>query len=168
MISNRAKDGFSNEKDFVKKLNSDKNHRYWKILNLNDNKDLFFVKVEGKKFCKTTKENILPKDIILIYPINPQIAAILAIVIAIETEKKSKKKKKPKPKPKHQRHHIPMIVIMLSTHNTYNTHFRIKHKHKKHATNITGRDHGRFLQTYSRSSRCISKTIPSTYNIHDK
>ena len=69
MISNRAKDGFSNEKDFVKKLNSDKNHRYWKILNLNDNKDLFFVKVEGKKFCKTTKENILPKSLTSLIPI---------------------------------------------------------------------------------------------------
>ncbi len=70
MISNRAKDGFSNEKDFVKKLNSNKNHRFWKILNLNDNKDLFFVKVEGKKFCKTTKENILPKSDVFIAKIN--------------------------------------------------------------------------------------------------
>ena len=46
---NRAKDGFSNERDFVKKLNSNKKHRFWKILNLTQNKDLFFVKVEGKK-----------------------------------------------------------------------------------------------------------------------
>ena len=61
MISNRAKDGFSNEKDFVKKLNSDKNHRYWKILNLNDNKDLFFVKVEGKKFCKNDQRKYFTK-----------------------------------------------------------------------------------------------------------
>ena len=67
---NRAKDGFSNERDFVKKLNSNKNHRFWKILNLNDNKDLFFVKVEGKKFCKTTKENILPKSDVFIAKIN--------------------------------------------------------------------------------------------------
>ena len=67
---NIAKDGFSNEKDFVKKLNSNKNHRFWKILNLNDNKDLFFVKAEGKKFCKTTKENILPKSDVFIAKIN--------------------------------------------------------------------------------------------------
>ena len=68
--TNRALEGFSNEKDFVKKLNSNKNHRFWKILNLNDNKDLFFVKVEGKKFCKTTKENILQKSDVFIAKIN--------------------------------------------------------------------------------------------------
>ena len=48
------------------------NHRYWKILNLNDNKDLFFVKVEGKKFCKSTKENILPKSDVFIAKMNNQ------------------------------------------------------------------------------------------------
>ena len=32
LIMIQINDGFSNEKDFVKKLNSDKNHRYWKIL----------------------------------------------------------------------------------------------------------------------------------------
>ena len=70
MISNRAKDGFSNERDFVKKLNSNKKHRFWKILNFTQNKDLFFVKVEGRKLCKTTKENILPKSDVFIAKIN--------------------------------------------------------------------------------------------------
>ena len=55
--ANRAKDGFSNERDFVKKLNSNKKHRFWKIINLGDNKDLYCVKVEGRKLCKTTNEN---------------------------------------------------------------------------------------------------------------
>ena len=67
---NRAKDGFSNEKDFVKKLNSNKNHRYWKILNLTQNKDLFFVKVEGKKLCKTTNKSISPKTDVYVSKIN--------------------------------------------------------------------------------------------------
>ena len=70
MISNRAKDGFSNERDFVKKLNSNKKHRFWKILNLTQNKDLFFVKVEGRKLCKTTNEKILPKSDVYIAKIN--------------------------------------------------------------------------------------------------
>ena len=67
---NRAKEGFSNERDFVKKLNSNKKHRFWKILNFTQNKDLFFVKVEGRKLCKTTKENILPKSDVFIAKIN--------------------------------------------------------------------------------------------------
>ena len=67
---NRAKDGFSNERDFVKKLNSNKKHRFWKILNLTQSKDLFFVKVEGKKLCKTTNKNISPKSDVYIVKIN--------------------------------------------------------------------------------------------------
>ena len=67
---NRAKDGFSNERDFVKKLNSNKKHRFWKILNLTQSKDLFFVKVEGRKLCKTTNEKILPKSDVYIAKIN--------------------------------------------------------------------------------------------------
>jgi len=70
MTSNRARDGFLNERDFVKKLNSNKKHRFWKILNLGDNKDLYCVKVEGRKLCKTTNEKILPKADVYIAKIN--------------------------------------------------------------------------------------------------
>lgn len=58
MISNRAIDGFKNEEEFVKKLNSNKNHEFWKILNLTNNKKLFFVRIVGSKLSKLTNKKI--------------------------------------------------------------------------------------------------------------
>lgn len=62
MKNNRAIDGFENEKDFVKTLNKNKSHPYWNTLNLKHNKNHFFIRVEGKKLSKLTKEKILPKS----------------------------------------------------------------------------------------------------------
>ena len=58
MISNRALDGFKNEEEFVKKLNSDKKHQFWKTINLTDNHKLYFVRVVGSKLSKLTNKKI--------------------------------------------------------------------------------------------------------------
>ena len=58
MISNRALDGFRNEEEFVKKLNSDKKHKFWKTINLTDNYKLYFVRVVGSKLSKLTNKKI--------------------------------------------------------------------------------------------------------------
>lgn len=62
MKNNRAIDGFENEKDFVTKLNKNKKHFYWKIINQTDNSNLYFIRVDGLKYSKLTKEKILPKS----------------------------------------------------------------------------------------------------------
>lgn len=58
MILNRALDGFRNEEEFVKKLNSNKEHEFWKKLNLTNNKNLFFVRIVGNKLSKLTNKKI--------------------------------------------------------------------------------------------------------------
>ena len=67
---NRANDGFKNEKDFIKKLNMNKNHKYWKSFELKDKSKYYFIKVEGRKLCKSTNEAILPKSDVYICKIN--------------------------------------------------------------------------------------------------
>lgn len=63
MKNNKAFEGFKNEKDFVINLNKNKNHKFWSTLGLNDNnKNLFFIKIEGKKTCILTNEKVLPKS----------------------------------------------------------------------------------------------------------
>ena len=37
MTLNRALDGFKHEDEFVKKLNSNKSHQFWKTINLANN-----------------------------------------------------------------------------------------------------------------------------------
>ena len=56
MISNRALDGFRNEEEFVKKLNSNKKHQFWKTINLTENHNLYFVRVVGSKLSKLTNK----------------------------------------------------------------------------------------------------------------
>ena len=58
MTSNRALDGFKNEDEFVKKLNSNKEHPFWKTINLTDNQKLYFVRVVGSKLSKLTNKKI--------------------------------------------------------------------------------------------------------------
>ncbi len=67
---NRATDGFKNEKDFIIKLNMNKNHKYWKSFELKDKSKYYFIKVEGRKLCKSTNETILPKSDVYICKIN--------------------------------------------------------------------------------------------------
>ena len=43
---NRATDGFKNEKDFIIKLNMNKNHKYWECFELKDKSKYYFIKVE--------------------------------------------------------------------------------------------------------------------------
>ena len=40
---NRATDGFKNEKDFIIKLNMNKNHAYWQSFGLEDNSKYYFI-----------------------------------------------------------------------------------------------------------------------------
>ena len=56
MTLNRALDGFKNEEEFVKKLNSNKGHQFWKTINLANNKNLYFVRVAGSKISKLTNK----------------------------------------------------------------------------------------------------------------
>ena len=67
---NRANDGFKNEKDFIIKLNRNKNHKYWESFELKDKSKYYFIKVEGRKLCKSTNEVILPKSDVYICKIN--------------------------------------------------------------------------------------------------
>ena len=67
---NRATDGFENEKDFIIKLNMNKDHKFWQSFELKDNNKYYFIKVEGLKLCKSTNKAILPKSDVYICKIN--------------------------------------------------------------------------------------------------
>ena len=67
---NRATDGFENEKDFIIKLNMNKDHKFWQSFELKDNSKYYFIKVEGLKLCKSTNKAILPKSDVYICKIN--------------------------------------------------------------------------------------------------
>ena len=67
MTSNRALDGEQYEKDFVKKLNSNKDHKHWKDMSLSENSDLYFVKVKGNKFSNLNEKKIKPKTDVYIF-----------------------------------------------------------------------------------------------------
>ena len=58
MTLNRALDGFKHEDEFVKKLNSNKSHQFWKTINLANNKNLYFVRVAGSKISQLTNKKI--------------------------------------------------------------------------------------------------------------
>ena len=70
MILNRAIDGFKNEEEFVKTLNSDKEHQFWKTINLTDNQKLYFVRVVGSKFSKLTNRKISCKTDVFVSEID--------------------------------------------------------------------------------------------------
>lgn len=67
MILNRALDGDQFENDFVKKLNSDKQNAYWKDMGLENNQDLFFVKVYGNKKSILSEKKIKPKTDVYVF-----------------------------------------------------------------------------------------------------
>jgi hypothetical protein len=91
---NRAIDGFNNEEDFVKKLNSDKKHNFWKILNLTENRKLYFVRVKGNKLSKLTNEKIPSKTDVFVSEINLDEDELKKENFLIEEDKKFKIKKK--------------------------------------------------------------------------
>ena len=70
MTLNRALDGFKNEEEFVKKLNSNKGHQFWKTINLANNKNLYFVRVAGSKISKLTNKKIPCKADVFVSEIN--------------------------------------------------------------------------------------------------
>ena len=70
MKKNRALDGFKNEEEFVIKLNSNKGHQFWKTINLANNKNLYFVRVAGKKISKLTNKKIQCKADVFVSEIN--------------------------------------------------------------------------------------------------
>lgn len=70
MTLNRALDGFKNEEEFVKKLNSNKGHQFWKAIDLVNNKNLYFVRVVGNKISKLTNKKIQCKADVFVSEIN--------------------------------------------------------------------------------------------------
>ena len=67
MTSNRALDGDQFENSFVKNLNKNKDHEYWKEMGLSKNNNLYFVKVKGNKFSSLNKKKIKPKADVYIF-----------------------------------------------------------------------------------------------------
>jgi hypothetical protein len=64
---NRALDGDQFENSFVKNLNKNKDHVYWKEMGLSENNNLHFVKVKGNKFSSLNKKKIKPKTDVYIF-----------------------------------------------------------------------------------------------------
>ena len=90
MTSNRALDGFKNEDEFVKKLNSNKEHPFWKTINLTDNKKLYFVRVVGSKLSKLTNKKIPCKADVFVSEIDLDINELKSNKYLIKEDQKLK------------------------------------------------------------------------------
>ena len=90
MKNNRAYYGFKNEEEFVKKLNSDKEHKFWNTINLADNQKLYFVRVVGNKLSKVTNKKIPCKADVFVSEIDLDINELKSNEYLIKEDQKLK------------------------------------------------------------------------------